>query len=563
MIIAIYSLAFIVSFGCLFKLFYSYGNRVSKYYILLFVCVTITNFGYIFFSKSTSLNEIILSKKVIYLGASFVPFFLYMCVADLCKAKAEDLYHHVLLLFAIVVIALMMTVENHSLYYVNPHYEYRNGIGVLVKEYGTLYWLFPFYLILSIILNLINIIKTIKIRKDVSLKSMIVLFMSMVIVTATYMLERLLHIDFEIVPLAYAFCLCIILGILERVRLYDIWSYAAESISKESDYAFFLLDEDNWFLGANEAAFDWLPELKDIKIDTSIFNYEIPINDTIMKWIGNNENSEKYIVSYKDKYIELSNSLLVEKGDVLIRCITMHDVTEHKKYDDLVEKYNEDLTFEVNAKTQKLKKIQNDIIVSMANIVESRDENTGGHISRTSDIVKIFVEHLKNESKYDELTEEMCDCVVRAAPLHDFGKISIPDLILNKPGKFTDEEYEIMKQHSAKGAEIVEEILKNTDDELFKKVAVNVAHYHHEKWDGKGYPERISGESIPFEARIMALADVFDALVSKRVYKESFSYDKAFEIIKESGNSHFDPKLCDEFLECREELEKLYDSYVK
>ena len=145
--------------------------------------------------------------------------------------------------------------------------------------------------------------------------------------------------------------------------------------------------------------------------------------------------------------------------------------------------------------------------------------------------------------------------------MHDLGKIAVPDAILQKPGKFTDEEYEKMKSHSAQGAKIVEEVLSEVDDLEFKKIAINVAHYHHEKWDGSGYPDHLHNEEIPLEARIMALADVFDALVSKRCYKESFSYDKAFQIIEESLGTHFDPVLGQKFIDCRPKLEKLYDNY--
>lgn len=561
MITGFFTLTFIISFFCLFKLLYSYGNRISKYFVLLFVCVTVTNYGYIFFSKATEFGEALLAKKIVYLGASFVPFFLYMSVSELCKIEAKKLYHNILLTFALAINTLIMTVENHSLYYRNPRFEFQDGVGVIVKEYGILYWIFPIYLLLAIALNLINIIKAIKKRNDVSGKSMIVLLVAMILVTGTYIVERLLNLNVEIIPFAYAVCIVIILGMIRRISMYDIWGYAAESISKGTDYGFILLDEDNCFLGGNDEAFEWFPELKDVKIDTPIFDYQSSMNEFIMKWIGNNESSEKYVLPVEGKFIELSNTIIIEKDDVFVRCISMHDVTEQQKYNLLSKRYNEDLSIEVNAKTQKLKKILNDIIVSMANIVESRDENTGGHIARTSDIVRLFVDHLQLKGTFKELTDEVCDCIVRAAPLHDFGKISIPDEILNKPGKFTDEEYEKMKQHSAKGAVIVNEILTNTDDEAFKEIAVNVAHYHHEKWDGNGYPDRIKDTDIPIEARIMALADVFDALVSKRVYKDAFSYDRAFEIIKESSGSHFDPDLCEEFLECRDELEALYDSY--
>ena len=127
--------------------------------------------------------------------------------------------------------------------------------------------------------------------------------------------------------------------------------------------------------------------------------------------------------------------------------------------------------------------------------------------------------------------------------MHDLGKIAIDDSILRKPGRFTPEEFEVMKTHSAEGARIVSDILKDTDDEEFRKIAVNVAHYHHERVDGSGYPDGLKGDEIPLEARIMAIADVYDALVSKRVYKESYSFEKADRIIIEGMGTQFDPSL--------------------
>ena len=142
--------------------------------------------------------------------------------------------------------------------------------------------------------------------------------------------------------------------------------------------------------------------------------------------------------------------------------------------------------------------------------------------------------------------------------MHDLGKIAVDDAVLKKQGKFTKKDYEKMKKHSEEGATIVARVLKDVDDSLFKDIAINVAHYHHERWDGTGYPKGLKGAEIPIEARIMALADVFDALVSKRCYKEALSFDEAFCIIKESLGSHFDPDLGEIFIECRPQLEILY-----
>ncbi|MGN0691627.1 MAG: HD-GYP domain-containing protein, partial [Oscillospiraceae bacterium] len=215
---------------------------------------------------------------------------------------------------------------------------------------------------------------------------------------------------------------------------------------------------------------------------------------------------------------------------------------------------------EVENKTEHIRMIQRRITLGMSDMIESRDSNTGGHVKRTSDVIKIFVEELKlceNEGRY---SAEFYDNVINAAPMHDLGKIAVSDAILRKPGAFTPEEYAEMKTHAAKGAQIVEQVLRGVEDEAFLQIAINIAHYHHEKWDGSGYPDGLKGTQIPFEARIMALADVFDALVSKRCYKERMSYEKAFAIIEESLDSHFDRELGHHFLDCREELIAYYEN---
>ncbi len=216
------------------------------------------------------------------------------------------------------------------------------------------------------------------------------------------------------------------------------------------------------------------------------------------------------------------------------------------------------LAEKLDERTQHISHIQQMMVLGMATMVESRDNSTGGHIKRTSMVVEIFAKKL-TASSYG-LSRSFLKKVVRAAPMHDLGKIAVDDRILRKQGKFTDEEYDEMKKHSREGARIVKQILEGVEDDEFVNIAVNIAHYHHEKWNGAGYPSGIAGEEIPVEARIMALADVFDALVSKRCYKDAFSYDKAFGIIEESLGSHFDPELGRIFITCRPELEKLYDS---
>ncbi len=212
----------------------------------------------------------------------------------------------------------------------------------------------------------------------------------------------------------------------------------------------------------------------------------------------------------------------------------------------------------LDERTRHITHIQQMMVLGMAAMVESRDNSTGGHIKRTSMVVEIFAEKLSAAGS--GFKKSFLKDVIRAAPMHDLGKIAVDDRVLRKQGKFTDEEYAEMKKHSEEGARIVMQILDGVEEDSFVQIAVNIAHYHHEKWNGTGYPAGLRGEEIPPEARIMALADVFDALVSKRCYKDAFSYDKAFGIIEESLGSHFDPELGKLFISCRPELEELYNN---
>ena len=238
----------------------------------------------------------------------------------------------------------------------------------------------------------------------------------------------------------------------------------------------------------------------------------------------------------------------------------MHDDTKDQKYITLLNGFNDKLRDEVNQKTEHIVEMHNNLILSMATMVESRDNSTGGHIKRTSEVVNILISEIQKDKDQNHLqiSADFCHNIIKAAPMHDLGKIAVDDEILRKPGRFTEEEFEKMKAHAAEGARIVHEILKDTDDKAFHILAENVAHYHHERWDGSGYPEGLKGEDIPLEARIMAVADVYDALVSKRVYKDAMSFEKADSIMMESFGKHFDRQLEKYYVAARPRLEEYY-----
>ena len=206
-------------------------------------------------------------------------------------------------------------------------------------------------------------------------------------------------------------------------------------------------------------------------------------------------------------------------------------------------------------KNGQISQMQQTLIMVLADMVESRDKCTGNHVRNTALYVQMILEQLREDGIYaDQLTDDFISKAVEGAPLHDVGKIQVPDAILNKPGKLTDEEFAIMKTHTTVGGEIIDKAIGMMDEGTgaYLAEARNVTLYHHERWDGKGYPTGLKGEEIPLSARVMAVADVFDALVSRRSYKEGFPFEKAISIIREESGTHFDPNVVNAFLKCRE-----------
>lgn len=190
--------------------------------------------------------------------------------------------------------------------------------------------------------------------------------------------------------------------------------------------------------------------------------------------------------------------------------------------------------------------MQRHVIEDLAALIESRDFSTGEHVARTKRYVELIAREMQKQERYKTiLTEEYVDRIVRAAPLHDIGKIAVSDRILQKPGRLTPEEFEEMKLHAARGGEMVRDILGNLDDAPFLQTAAEIAESHHERWDGSGYPHGLAGETIPLPARIMSVADVFDALVSERCYKKAMPADQAFRILDEERGRQFDPAIVD------------------
>lgn len=214
-----------------------------------------------------------------------------------------------------------------------------------------------------------------------------------------------------------------------------------------------------------------------------------------------------------------------------------------------------------NPLLRKLSAHNKEMVMGFATLVENRDGSTGWHIRRTTTYVEMLAKELKSRGLYkDELTEDYIKNLVMAAPMHDVGKIAIPDAILQKPGKLTAEEFDVMKTHAEKGGEIIRETFQSMGDDEYEKIAYQVARFHHEKWNGKGYPEGLSRKEIPLCARIMAVADVFDAVSAKRCYRDAMLLEQCFSIIADGSGQDFDPYITDVFLDMKEIITNIVES---
>ncbi len=202
------------------------------------------------------------------------------------------------------------------------------------------------------------------------------------------------------------------------------------------------------------------------------------------------------------------------------------------------------------------------MIMGFSILVEGKDENTGGHIKRTTKYVELLASELKKRGYYKViLTKDYMNCLLQSAPMHDIGKITTPDVILKKPGKLTNEEYDIMKEHATKGKQLINETLHYLDDKQYIALAKEVTYSHHEKWNGDGYPEGLREKNIPLSARIMAIADVFDAVSQNRCYREAMSIENSFKIIKDGSGTFFEPLLVNVFLDKKNDIVEVLQEF--
>ena len=554
----VFVLSLIFALKCLLQ-----NKNIDTLFVLCFVAIIINCAGRYLLATSEGLEMAIWANKFLYVGGVYAPLLSVFVLARLCNIKMPKLLSDLLVLYSTIVLGLVMTIGKYDIYYRSVELAKGDGYNYLIKAYGPLHFFYPVMMMVYALIMIIFMYLAFQRRRYISFRIVIIVSVTCFSIIFLYIIERVMEMKISVLAVGYLIGLFLLIKYFNHLNMYDMSSNVVTTVEKMKEYGYIVFDNKYDFINANTVIRNMFPEINLWEVDRVVKPSDSFLYNEVVKYLveydGKEENSK--IINVEDSFFELNiREINYGKKGKVGYLLEFTDRTIEQRYYRTIEEYNTNLENEVNEKTAHILHIKDMMVLGMADMVENRDNNTGGHIKRTSEVVKIFAGKLMKHCNQFDFDNTFLSQVAKAAPMHDLGKISIEDAVLRKPGKFTDEEFAKMKRHTTEGARIVESLLQGVEDDDFVQIAQNVAHYHHEKWNGKGYPRGISGKDIPIEARIMALADVFDALVSKRCYKEAFSYEKAYEIIEESLGTHFDPELGRIFLACKKELEQLYES---
>lgn len=534
-------------------------KNFDVHFTLIFTLIPVTMLGYFFYYQADDLESAVHALQIVYLGGCFLILFIMLVIFSICDIKIARPLRALFYLFTMLVYLSVLSIGKTGMYYKDPTFDN----GVIDKEYGFMHGVFTCMILIYFALGVIALVYSYFKKKNISNTIIGLLFLPVIFSISSYFGGKLFtNGDKILVPISYLLSQIDYLLIIYRLSLYNIDDSAFDTLAQEGNTGIISVDTEKRYLGSNETAKVMFPELAELSVDKPL-DASPEMNSLISRWI---ENYQADYDKYKRVHVSKDSKIyLVEISSMFVNKkmrgyqFFLTDDTKDQQYLALLDKFNERLRKRVEEKTRDLRDMHDRLIMSMAAMVESRDNSTGGHIRRTSDVVRILIDKI-NQDDDIRMTESFCRNIIKAAPMHDLGKIAVPDSILTFTGRYNEEQYNEMKKHAPEGARIVHEILKGTDDEEFHHIAENVAHYHHERWDGSGYPDGLKGEEIPLEARIMAIADVYDALVSKRCYKDKMSYEKADSIIMEGMGTQFDKSLEKYYVEARPELEKYYQS---
>lgn len=462
------------------------NKRLDTLYALFGFFVSVNCWGRYLLSVSKTIEVAILANKILYLGGVFAPLTLIFILVRLCEVKMPKWVNVLVYGFGICVYAAVLTIGHNTLYYKDVSLAYKAGYYYLIKDYGPLHILYPILMIICLLL--LGIMISLAFLHSNSMPKKIVLNVAFLGIGTIicYILERALHSTIEWVSISYLIACGAMVYLSDRVNMFDISSNISNAIEIMDNYGYIVFDRKKRYIRSNEFAEYLFPEIIAWKTDMTIQPEDSLAYKEIVKmleeWV---ESKTEKTIQVNDKWITMNIHNIYYHGQRRVGyLIEIADKTIEKKYVKTIENYNIDLEKDVSEKTKRILHMKDSLIMGMAIMVEGRDSSTGGHIQRTSDVVRIFAKHIAKYSEEYMLSEQFLSMVVKAMPMHDLGKITVDDKVLKKQGKFEPEEFECMKAHAAEGGKIVERVLADYDDAEFVEIAKNIANYHHEKWNG-------------------------------------------------------------------------------
>lgn len=555
-------LQYIGIIGLFFEILYvsrQHGSRLQTILVILLYSLLFNIVGYTLEMEAKTQELAMQSVKMTYIGKPFVVFTMYVFVMEYCGVSIKKSHRNFFYAICVAIAGLVYTNEYHHLFYSSVSYTNDGLFPHLVLKHGIFYNLYSIILLYYFVGMVYVCVRKYRqndseiIRKQVSVLMVMVLFSCGCLVLFLFNLTN----GYDTTALAYIVAVFLFERLMRKYKLFDTLTLAKEEAVEHMSNGLIVVNVYGDMVYSNDEAdrvllyirkhgnkgIEYLEELAN--------NSKYMFVDECSQGDGN-----KHADSEKCVY-ELTMHEIFRNENSYGKILLITEITDSYYY-------TERLQNELKKKTREVISIQRDIIGSFASMIEARDGITGLHIKNTANLVKVLVNVMKNNPKYSGIiTDEYAQMTAAAAHLHDIGKIAIPDRILQKEGKLTDEEFAIMKTHPVEGAKILENTIKGLESDAYYQIAHDMVLYHHEKYDGSGYPTGISGKNIPLTARIMAVADVYDALRSKRHYKDGFSKEKSMAIMEESKGTHFDADIVTIFLEHIDEMEAVLDTGAK
>lgn len=512
-------------------------SRPQSFMLFLWIAVLINSIGYLFELTATTMEEALLAAKLSYMGKIYIPPLAFFFVTYYCRIKIPRGIILGLTFAHTAVLVLVLTCEYHNVFYKEIGFTKEGMFPHLVHMHGAGYVV---YMALVLCYTLVILaISAVRYRKAKEEERKKVLSLMIIVLCPTLglvlYLSGLTH-GYDATAVCYVISGIVMLFSIFRYDFFDTVNLAKDYVVDNLSDGLVVFGNQGQLVYANAPAQRLYPSLATEEHEEAIADIRsyCRAGEKLFR------SGRMYAVSERNIY---------HKNALRGKMFFLQDVTDSYNY-------TVKLEAEVREKTKELLDIQHSLIVSLANMVEARDGVTGLHIKDTSAYVEIMARALQKKPKYRELMSDAYVTVLsEAAPLHDIGKISMPDAILRKEGSLTTEELKTIHSHPELGAQIIDSVLADVESNDYLVAARDMACYHHEKWDGSGYPYGLKGEEIPLSARIMAIADVYDALRAERSYKGACTKEEAKEIIAGQSGTHFDPELIEVFLESLEEIE--------